>query len=48
MADKSMPHHYWVEAVAIAIYIMNKTPTTTVHGMTPERSIVAENQICHT
>jgi transposase InsO family protein len=36
MADKSMPHHYWVEVVAIAVYIMNRTPATTVHGMTPE------------
>jgi hypothetical protein len=36
MADKSMPHHYWAKAVATAVYIMNRTPTTTVHGMTPE------------
>jgi hypothetical protein len=36
MADKNMPHHYWVEAIAIAVYIMNRTPTTTVHGMTPK------------
>ncbi len=33
MADKSMPHHYWVEAVATTVYIMNRTPTVTVHGM---------------
>jgi hypothetical protein len=36
MVDKSMPHHYWAEAVAIAVYIMNRTPTAGVHGMTPE------------
>ncbi len=36
MADKSMPHHYWAKAVATAVYIMNRTSTTTVHGMTPE------------
>jgi hypothetical protein len=36
MADKSMPHHYWDEVVAIAIYNMNKTPIAIVHGMTPE------------
>ncbi len=36
MADKSMPHHYWAEAVATAVYIMNRTPTAAVHGMTPE------------
>jgi 5'-3' exoribonuclease 2 len=26
----------WAEAVATAVYIMNRTPTSTVHGMTPE------------
>jgi hypothetical protein len=36
MANKSMPHHYWAEAVATAVYIMNRTPIATVHGMTPE------------
>jgi transposase InsO family protein len=36
MADKSMPHHYWAEVVATTVYIMNRTPTATVHGMTPE------------
>jgi hypothetical protein len=36
MVDKSMPHHYWVEAVVIVVYIMNRTPTTTVHGITPK------------
>jgi hypothetical protein len=36
MAEKSMPHHYWAEVVATAVYIMNRTPTTAVHGMTPE------------
>jgi len=36
MADKSMPHHYWVEAIATIVYIINRTPTATVHGMTPE------------
>jgi hypothetical protein len=36
MAYKSMPHHYWAEVVAIAVYIMNRTPIAIVHGMTPE------------
>jgi hypothetical protein len=36
MADKSMPHHYWAETVATTIYIMNKTPTAIVHGVTPK------------
>jgi hypothetical protein len=36
MANKSMLHHYWAEAVAIAVYIMNRTPTAAMHGMTPK------------
>ena len=31
-----MPHFYWVEAVNTNVYIMNKTPTTIVHNVTPE------------
>ena len=31
-----MSHHYWAEAVATAVYIMNRTPIAAVHGMTPE------------
>jgi hypothetical protein len=36
MADKNMPHHYWAEEVATTVYIMNRTPTAAMHGMTPE------------
>jgi hypothetical protein len=36
MANKSMPHHYWAEAVATTVYIMNRTPTAAAHGMTLE------------
>jgi hypothetical protein len=36
MVDKSMPHHYWAEAVATLVYIMNRTPTITLHGMIPK------------
>ena len=31
-----MLDYFWDEVVAIAVYIMNKTPTALVHGMTPE------------
>jgi len=31
MADNSMPHHYWAEAVATVVYIMNRTPTAAMH-----------------
>jgi len=36
MADKNMPHHYWAEAIATVVYIMNRTPITTMHGMIPK------------
>ena len=36
MAERNMPHYYWAEAVSTIVYIMNMTPTATVHDMTPE------------
>ena len=36
MAEKSMPHCYWAEAVSVAVYIMNRTPTAAVHDVTPK------------
>jgi hypothetical protein len=30
--EKNLPNYFWVETVAIVVYIMNRTPTTTVHG----------------
>ena len=36
MAKKNMPHCYWAEAVSTAVYIMNGTPTTVVHDVTPK------------
>ncbi|MCO5585813.1 hypothetical protein L7F22_039746 [Adiantum nelumboides] len=31
-----MPHHFWVETINTGAYIMNTTPTATVHGGTLE------------
>ena len=28
-----MPYYFWAEAVATTVYIMNRTPIATVHGM---------------
>ena len=36
MNEKDLPNCYWAEVVATAIYIMNRTPTTAVHGVTLE------------
>jgi len=34
--EKNLPNYFWAEAVATTVYIMNRTPTMIVHGMTPE------------
>ena len=31
-----MSDYFWTEVVAIAIYIMNRTPTASIHDMMPE------------
>ncbi|MCO5594866.1 hypothetical protein L7F22_048901 [Adiantum nelumboides] len=36
MAEKDMPHHFWAQAINTGVYIMNRTPTDDVHGVTPE------------
>jgi hypothetical protein len=40
--EKNLPNYFWVEAVIIAVYIMNRTPTATVHGMTPEEKFIGK------
>ena len=31
-----MPHCYWVEAISVVVYIVNRTPTIVVHDVTLE------------
>ena len=38
--EKKMPDYFWAEAVATAVYIMNRTPTAAVHGMMPEEKYI--------
>ena len=38
MDEKHMPRPYWAEAVSCAVYIMNRTPTSAVHDITPEEA----------
>jgi hypothetical protein len=40
--EKNLPNYFWAEAVATTIYIMNRTPTTIVHGMTPEEKFTGK------
>ncbi len=37
-----LPNYFWAEVVATTIYIMNRTPTTAVHGMTPEEKFTCK------
>ena len=38
MNEKEMLEYYWAEVVHAAIYIMNRTPTAVIHGMTPQET----------
>jgi len=40
--EKNLPNYLWAEAVATAVYIMNRTPTAAVHGMTPEEKFTGK------
>jgi len=37
--EKNLPNYFWAEVIPIVVYIMNRTPTTRVHGMTLEKKI---------
>ncbi len=39
--EKNLPNYFWVEVVAITVYIMNQTPIT-VHGMTLEENFTGK------
>jgi transposase InsO family protein len=34
--EKNLPNYFWVETITTLIYIMNRTPTSAIHGMTLE------------
>jgi len=40
--EKNLPNYFWAEAVATAVYIMNRTHTMAVHGMTPEEKFTGK------
>lgn len=37
-----MLHSYWVEAISTAVYIINKTPTASIHDVTPEEKFTGK------
>ncbi len=40
--EKNLTNYFWVEAITTIVYIMNRTPTATVHGMTPEEKFTSK------
>jgi hypothetical protein len=35
MKAKNLPRYFWGEAVVTAVYLLNRSPTRAVEGMTP-------------
>jgi hypothetical protein len=40
--EKNLPNYFWAKAVATVVYIMNRTPTAVVHGMTLEEKFTGK------
>ncbi len=40
--EKNLPNYFWAETVATIVYIMNRTPITTIHGMTLEEKFTCK------
>jgi hypothetical protein len=41
--EKNLRNYFWAKAVVTIIYIMNGTPTTTIHCMTLEQKFIGKN-----
>jgi hypothetical protein len=42
--EKNLPNYFWAKAVTTTIYIVNRTPTIAIHGMTPEKNSHVETE----
>ncbi len=42
--EKNLPNYFWDEVVVTIVYIMNRTPTMAIHGMTPEEKFTGNKQ----
>ncbi len=40
--EKNLPNYFWVEEVATVVYIMNQTPTMTIHGMIAKKKFTCK------
>jgi len=41
LKEKNLSNYFWAKAIITIIYIMNRTPTTRVHGMTLEEKFTS-------
>ncbi len=41
--EKNLPNYFWAKVVVTIIYIMNRTPTAAIHGMTSEEKFTSKN-----
>jgi hypothetical protein len=42
--EKNLPNYFWAKVVVTAVYIMNRTPTAAIHGMTLEEKFTGKIQ----
>jgi transposase InsO family protein len=40
--EMNLPNYFWAKAVTTIVYIMNRTPTTVIHGMTHEEKFTGK------
>jgi len=40
--EMNLPNYFWVEVVETVIYIMNRTPTVAIHGMTSKEKFTGK------
>ncbi len=40
--EKNLPNYFWAKAIVTIVYIMNRTPTAAIHGMTLEEKFTGK------
>ena len=45
LSESKLQKRFWAEALATSTYIINRSPTKAVVGMTPYEALTGENQM---